>query len=84
MLNFSADGARLAVAGGIDDDPRVTVFDVTARQELFTFEPSGTITRCAQFLPDNRVVVAQRAERVRAAGGWRRAAVHPRRDTRSK
>ncbi|AWM36176.1 WD domain, G-beta repeat [Gemmata obscuriglobus] len=58
VLSFSADGARLAVTGGLDGDTAVTVFDVAARKELFTFEPKGTVTRCAVFLPDGRLAVA--------------------------
>lgn len=58
VMSFSADGARLAVTGGLDGEPPVTVFDVAARKELFTFEPTATVTRCAVFLPDNRLVVA--------------------------
>jgi WD40 repeat protein len=70
VMSFSADGARFAVTGGIDEDARVTVFDVAARRALFTYEPPGTITRCAQFLPDNRVVVANaRDVYVLPAGG---------------
>ncbi len=58
VMNFNADGSRLAITGGIDGDTRVTVFDVPAARELFTFEPPATVTRCALFLPDLRLVVA--------------------------
>ena len=62
MMSFSADGSRLVATGGIDGDARVTVFDVTAQQKLFTFDPPFAITLRAQLLPDNRVVVANRRD----------------------
>lgn len=58
VMSFSADGSRLAVTGGLDGDTRVTVFDVAARLVRFTFDPPATVTRCAAFLPDGRLVVA--------------------------
>lgn len=58
VMSFSADGARLAVTGGLDGDTRATVFDVAAQKALFTFAPKATVTRAAVLLPDLRVLVA--------------------------
>ena len=57
-MNFSADGGRLAVTGGLDGDTRATVFDLAARKVIFTFAPKAKVTRAAVLLPDNRLVVA--------------------------
>jgi len=58
VLNFNADGSRLAAAGGVDGDTHVVVLDVAAKHELFRFTPPATVTRCALFLPDGRLAVA--------------------------
>lgn len=58
VLSFSADGSRLSGTGGMDGDTRVAVFDVANAREVFRFAPTATVTRCALFLPDGRVAVA--------------------------
>ena len=58
VLNFKADGSRLAATGGVDGDTRVVVFDVAAKRECLTFGPPATVTRCVLFLPDGRLAVA--------------------------
>lgn len=56
-LAFNADGTRLALASPAHS-PRVYVYDLATGRELFLFEPPGTQTHCARFLPDDRVLVA--------------------------
>lgn len=58
VTSFSRDGSRLSATGGIDGDTRVAVFDVAAKRELFRFAPPATVTRCALFLPDGRIAIA--------------------------
>jgi WD40 repeat protein len=58
VIAFNADATRIAVVGGIDCDARARVYDLATGKSLFAYDPSGTVTRCALFLPDNRLVVA--------------------------
>lgn len=58
VLSFSTDGTRLATTGGIEGEPTVIVFDLTARALLYLFAPPGSVTLAARFLPDGRLVVA--------------------------
>jgi hypothetical protein len=58
VLAFSADGTRLAIAGGMDWTPQTPVYDLAARRRVFLFEPPGTVSRAVLFLPDDRLVVA--------------------------
>jgi WD40 repeat protein len=58
VLAFNADGTRLAFAGGMDNEPVACVYDLATGSQVFAFTPPATITRCVQFLPDNRLVVA--------------------------
>jgi WD40 repeat protein len=57
-IAFSADAALLAVAGGVDGSRYADVYDIASRTKRSEFLPPGTVTRCVQFLPDNRLVVA--------------------------
>jgi WD40 repeat protein len=58
VMSFNATGTRLAATGGVEGDYLVTVYDLEQQEVLFTYEPPGTKTRSAQFLSDDRLVVA--------------------------
>lgn len=58
VLAFNADGTRLAFTGGAEWKPTAEVYDLTARERLFRFEPPATRSRAVLFLPDNRLVLA--------------------------
>ena len=57
-MAFSADGTRLAVAGGMDADPVTHCYALATGEALHTFVPPGTVTRGVRFLPDGRLAVA--------------------------
>jgi WD40 repeat protein len=58
VIAFNADGSRLAATGGMDASPAVAVYDLTGGERVFVFAPRATVTRCVQFLPDGRLIVA--------------------------
>jgi WD40 repeat protein len=57
-LAFNRDGTRLAVSGGPEGDPAVTVFAQPSDGPMFVYKPPGTRTRCLLYLTDGRLVVA--------------------------
>lgn len=71
VMAFSADGALLACAGGIDGDPPVCVHDTATGVQQYAFIPKGTQTRGLQFDATGRLaVVNAKWVYVLPAGGW--------------
>jgi hypothetical protein len=58
VMAFNVAGSRLACTGGIDGGTTAGVYELPTAEPVFTFKPPGTVTRCVQFLPDDRLVVA--------------------------
>ena len=58
VASFNAAGTRLVIAGGLDWEPVVDVVEAATGKPLLHFSPPATVTRCATFLPDDRIVVA--------------------------
>lgn len=57
-IAISPDGSRMAASGGVDGDPRITMWELSRGKEVWEFEPEGTRTRRMTFAPDGRLVVA--------------------------
>ena len=57
-IEFSPDGARLAVGAGLGGDDAFEVFDLKTKKRLFQFDPKVEDRRCVRFLPDGRVAAA--------------------------
>jgi WD40 repeat protein len=57
VMEFSRDGAQLAVTGGIDGDRMVCVHDTTTGQQRYAFVPKGTQSRGLAFDATGRLAV---------------------------
>lgn len=70
-IEFSHDGARLAVGAGLGGNDAFEVFDLGTRKRLFTFDPEVAARRAVRFLPDGRVAAAggSKVFILRAKGG---------------
>lgn len=57
VVAFSPDGDRLAVSGGLDDDPVVSVVNARTADPLFEVMPPGARTLHLTFSPDGSLAV---------------------------
>ena len=57
VIEFNADGERVAVTGGIDGDPVVAVHDTATGAVVFEYKPKGTQSRGLAFDAAGRLAV---------------------------
>jgi WD40 repeat protein len=58
IVEFNADGSRLAVGARFSGANRFEVFDVKTGRRAFKFDPDVSARPCVRFLPDDRLVAA--------------------------